>query len=69
MNLIAPDFGLIFWIILSLLIIVALLIALIDLLRHDFSDNNKIVWAIVIIFIPLMGPILYSLTGRKHRIK
>lgn len=44
--------------------------AMIDLLKSDFSNSiNKIVWAIVIIFIPLAGALLYLLIGRGQKIK
>ena len=44
--------------------------AMIDLLKSDFSNSiNKIVWAIVIIFIPLAGALLYLLIGRSQKIK
>ena len=44
--------------------------AIIDLLRSDFTNGiNKIVWAIVIIFIPFLGAILYLILGRSQKIK
>ncbi|MBJ6120149.1 PLDc N-terminal domain-containing protein [Pontibacter sp. BT310] len=44
--------------------------ALIDLLRSNFSDNiTKLIWAVVIIFIPLLGALLYLLIGRNQKVK
>ncbi len=54
-----------------LLILVALLfpvIALIDILRNEFSGNNKLIWVLVVIFFSFIGTILYFIIGRKQRI-
>ena len=42
--------------------------ALIDILRNEFVGNNKIVWLLLVIFIPLVEAILYVLIGRKQKI-
>ncbi|MBT3243854.1 MAG: hypothetical protein HN352_11920 [Bacteroidetes bacterium] len=42
------------------------IIALISIVRHDFDGNNKLIWIIVIIFLPYMGSILYFLFGRSQ---
>ncbi len=44
------------------------LIALIDILRNEFTGNNKIIWVLVILFIPIFGALLYLIIGRKQRI-
>lgn len=42
--------------------------ALIDVLRSDFqNDTNKIIWVLVILFVPFLGSILYFLIGRKQK--
>lgn len=45
------------------------LIALIDVLKNKFEDNNKIIWVLVIIFLSTLGAILYYAIGRKQRIQ
>jgi len=59
-----------FLILLSVLFFVLLfpLLALISVLRNNFQGNNKIIWVIVILFIPFIGSILYFTIGRKQRI-
>lgn len=55
-----------------LILILALplfIICLVDILKHDFPDNDRIVWLLVVIFLPFLGPILYFLIGRQKRIK
>ena len=44
------------------------LIALIDILRNEFTGYNKIVWVLVIFFLNIFGAILYFLIGRKQKI-
>ena len=42
--------------------------AIIDLVKSDFqNDTNKIIWAMVIIFVPFIGAILYLTVGRKQK--
>ncbi len=44
--------------------------ALIDLLKSSFGNSiNKLVWLIVIVFIPVIGPLLYLLIGRNQKLK
>ncbi|MBB6609960.1 PLDc_N domain-containing protein [Pontibacter sp. Tf4] len=44
--------------------------ALIDLLRSNFTDSiTKLIWLVTIIFVPVLGAILYLLIGRKQKVK
>jgi hypothetical protein len=43
-------------------------IALISILRSKFEENNKLIWIIVVVFLNLIGAILYYFIGRKQRI-
>jgi len=45
------------------------IIALIDILKSKFEGNNKIVWILVVLFLNLIGAILYFAIGRNQRIK
>lgn len=45
------------------------LIALISVLKNQFEGNDKIIWVIVILFLPFLGAILYFALGRSKRIK
>ncbi len=51
-----------------LLIFLPFVIAFIDILRSDFSGNNKIVWLLAVIFVPLIGAVAYLIIGRKQKI-
>lgn len=52
---------------LILLQLILMVTALLHLVKNDrLNQSNKIVWALVIIFVNLIGPILYLLFGRKE---
>ena len=42
---------------------------LIDILKHEFTGYNKIIWILVLIFFPVLGAILYLVFGKSQRIK
>ncbi len=45
------------------------IIALIDILKNKFEGNNKVVWVLVVLFLNLIGAILYFTIGRNQKIK
>ena len=49
-----------------LLQITLLVIALVDLIRRERTRGPKWVWAIVIVVVNIIGPIVYLLFGRKE---
>lgn len=56
------------WALLAPLFIVQLIlivVALIDLKRVHATNGPKWLWAIIIIFINMIGPIIYFIAGRK----
>ncbi|RXG11728.1 phospholipase D-like protein [Leeuwenhoekiella aestuarii] len=44
------------------------IIALVDIVRHEFKGNNKIIWVLIVIFFNIFGSILYFAMGRQQRI-
>ena len=40
--------------------------ALVDLIRRERTKGPKWVWALVIIFVNLIGPIVYLVAGREE---
>lgn len=65
-----PDgFGTILAILIPIIAIqlVLLIVALYDLTRPErrVRGDNKVVWALVIVFVSLFGPLLYFLVGRE----
>ena len=69
MQLVTPELGLIVWLILSIVLLILPVLTLIDLLRNRFVNNDKLVWTIVVVFLPLIGSVLYWTIGRKQKIK
>jgi len=59
------------WQMIGLLLIALVIpfIAIIDILRHRFEGNEKLIWVLVVLFMPLMGTLLYLVFGRKNIIK
>ncbi|MEJ2683003.1 MAG: PLDc N-terminal domain-containing protein [Candidatus Sulfobium sp.] len=45
------------------------LLCLIDILRSDFAGNNKIIWLLVVLFLPLVGAILYFFMGSDQKVR
>lgn len=53
-----------------LLPLVLSIIALISCLRSNFQDStHKLIWVLVILFLPLLGSILYSIISPKQRLQ
>jgi len=45
------------------------IIALIDIIRSDFKgQNDKLIWVIVILFLNVVGVVLYFFIGRNQRV-
>ncbi|QQE76954.1 PLD nuclease N-terminal domain-containing protein [Alicyclobacillus sp. SO9] len=47
--------------------LILLVIALIDCIRAESTNGPKWLWVIVIIFVEILGPVLYFVFGRKNR--
>ena len=41
-------------------------VALIDLIRREHTRGPKWLWALIIVFVNLIGPILYLVLGREE---
>ena len=60
------------WQLVIILLVVALLfpfVALVSIFRNNFKGNEKLIWILVVIFLPILGAILYFLIGRPKRLK
>jgi ABC-type transport system involved in cytochrome c biogenesis permease component len=61
------------WGILVLLLIIGApvilwIIALVDCLRSNFEKEGKILWILVIVFLPILGSLLYLFIGRGQKL-
>ena len=48
--------------------VIPTIIALIDIVRNEFSGNNKIVWLLVVLLGNFFGALLYFIIGRKQKL-
>jgi len=44
-------------------------IALIDVIRNEYTKNNKLIWVLVILLMNFLGTLLYFLFGTSQKIK
>ncbi|HEY9007388.1 PLDc N-terminal domain-containing protein [Ohtaekwangia sp.] len=49
----------------SLLIVVIDILAIVDILRSNKATDKKILWVIVVLLLPILGPILYYIIEKK----
>ncbi len=57
------------WYSIILLIIGLEIFTMIDIMKSSFEKNDYYKWFLVICFVPILGPILYLLIGRKRKLK
>jgi hypothetical protein len=48
-----------------LLIIIIDVIVVIDILKSRKDNEKKVIWIVLVVFLPVLGPILYYFIGRK----
>lgn len=69
MELIKPEYSLIIWGIFTIILLFIWILAIASILQSDFKDARaKSIWMLVIIFLPVIGSLLYFLIGRGQRI-
>jgi hypothetical protein len=44
------------------------LIAIIDIVRNEFTGNNKIVWVLIVLLFPVIGAIIYFIVGEGQKL-
>jgi len=44
------------------------IVALLDILRSDFTGHTKLVWLLVVVIFPLIGSLAYFIFGRKQKV-
>ena len=45
------------------------IIALVDIIKNEFTGNNKLIWVLVLIFFNILGAVLYYFIGTKQKLK
>jgi hypothetical protein len=49
----------------SLAVIILDVIVILDILKSNKDNEKRILWIIAVVFLPILGPILYLVIGRK----
>jgi hypothetical protein len=49
----------------SLIILVIDIIVILDIIRSNKDSEKKILWIIAVVFLPVLGPILYYVLGKN----
>jgi len=50
---------------LYLIVVIIDIIVIIDIVRGNKDMEKKVLWIIAVIFLPVLGPILYYVIGKK----
>jgi hypothetical protein len=50
----------------SLLILVIDILVIIDIVKSNKDTEKKILWIIAVVFLPILGPILWYVVGRRR---
>ncbi|MBI6118516.1 PLDc N-terminal domain-containing protein [Salegentibacter sp. F60176] len=50
-----------------LAVLMMAVLAIVSLLRKNFKGRHQLIWLLIIIFLPLFGPILYFLIIKRYR--
>jgi len=61
------DISRVYWQFLFVAILVLPVLALVHMLRNDFKGRHRLIWVLIIIFLPLFGSILYFIMGKRYR--
>jgi hypothetical protein len=51
---------------LSLIILVIDVVVIIDVVRSHKDSEKKILWVIAVVFLPVLGPVLWYLWGSRN---
>lgn len=49
----------------SIIILIIDVVVVLDIIRGNKDTEKKVLWIIAVIFLPVLGPILYYLIGKK----
>jgi hypothetical protein len=49
----------------SIIILIIDVVVILDIVRSNKDTEKKVLWIIAVIFLPILGPILYYFIGKK----
>ena len=50
----------------SLLILIIDIVVIVDIVKSNKDTEKKVLWIVAVVFLPLLGPVLYYLLGRNR---
>ncbi|WP_291965678.1 PLD nuclease N-terminal domain-containing protein [Maribacter sp.] len=62
------SFTLSIWQTFAILALFVWVYCLVDIVRHEFKNNSKTTWLLIVFFLPILGSVLYLSTGKSKRI-
>ena len=68
MEMIGPGAILLVFIFVGLFVFLLPVMALISNLKNRFNDNDKLIWVLIVLLLPILGSILYFIIGRHQRL-
>lgn len=69
MTLITSSFGWSLWMIAGLILLVLPIMALVHMFRSNMQGQDRLTWVLLVVFMPVVGSILYFLIGRKRMVR
>ena len=49
--------------------LILFLYALLDILKSEFKDGTtKLIWILIVLFAPVLGPLIYMVIGRNQKL-
>jgi hypothetical protein len=68
-KLVEYSWSLFVWQMIILATLILWVYCLTDLYKSDFHGNDKVIWFLIVFFLPMLGSILYLTIGKKKKIK
>ena len=50
----------------SIVILIIDIIVIVDIVKSNKSTEKKVLWIIAVIFLPILGPLLYYFVGKSR---
>jgi hypothetical protein len=54
--------------VLLMVVVILTILSIVDISRSNFKDNtSKIIWSLIVLFLPIIGILLYFAVGRNQK--
>jgi hypothetical protein len=54
-----------FRILFPLIVLIIVIVAILDIVKSNLNSEKKILWILIVLFVPILGSLLYYAVGRK----